>query len=126
MGYNSKRGFVPLEDFEQSMVCQWAELSKARVPELDLLYAIPNGSYKSWAAASKFKRTGLKSGVPDLHLPVARGKHHSLYIEMKREIGGVLSTNQKKWIHALQEQGHRVEVCAGNEEAKAAILAYLS
>mgnify|MGYP004433785991 CR=1 FL=1 len=33
--------------------------------------------------AANLKRQGVKAGVPDLHLPVARGGYNGLYIELK-------------------------------------------
>lgn len=116
---------APDEDFEQSMLIQWCELSEQKYPALKMIYAIPNGANKSPAAAMKFKRTGLRSGVPDLCLPVARGRFHSLYIEMKRTVKGNVSLNQKLWIEWLRKAGHRVEVCKGAEEAKTVIRDYL-
>jgi len=68
---------------------------------------------------------GLKKGVPDLCLPVARGKHHGLYIELKKPKGSRLSTDQEMWISALQKQGYRAQVCYGWREARDTILSYL-
>ena len=43
-------------------------------PELRLLFAIPNGAKRSLAYGAMMKAQGLKSGVPDIMLPVAK-KH---------------------------------------------------
>ena len=118
--------YIPTESEEQKMVFEWAELSAGAYPELDLLFHIPNGSYKSPAMAEKFKQEGLKSGVPDICLPVARQGYHSLYIEMKRTVGGRLSEKQKWWIENLRNQGCRVEVCRGFDEAVSVLENYLS
>jgi hypothetical protein len=103
---------------------EWCEWNKNRYPELELLYAIPNGSYKSKASAAKFKREGLKSGVPDLCLPVPRGNYGALYIEMKAK-GGRPTKNQIDWMTRLEMAGNRVHLCFGFEEARKAILLYL-
>lgn len=59
-----------------------------RIPSLILIYAIPNGASASSAtAAAKRKREGQLRGMPDLCWPVARGVHHALYLETKREDG---------------------------------------
>lgn len=118
--------YVPTESEEQQMVFEWAELSQGAYPELALLFHIPNGAYKTPALAQKFRKEGLKSGVPDICLPAARQGFHSLYIEMKRTEGGRLSANQKWWIENLRKQGNRVEVCKGFEEAVSVIEDYLS
>lgn len=120
------RQYIPTESEEQIMVFEWAELSHGKYPELALLFHIPNGSYKSVAMAEKFQREGLKAGVPDICLPVARKGFHALYIEMKRTVGGRLSQKQVWWIDNLRSQGNKVEVCKGFDEAVHVIEDYLS
>lgn len=81
-----------------------------RYPELALLYHIPNGGYRHAWTAHQMRRQGVKPGMPDYHLPVARGQFWSLYIEMKRGDGGLLEPEQSS-VHALlRGQGNRVEV----------------
>ena len=60
----------PTEEQEQAYIFQWAEIMAFKVPELELLHHIPNGGMRSKAEAVRFKRTGVKAGVPDLCLPV--------------------------------------------------------
>lgn len=111
---------------EQSRLIAWAnEVSRLGVyPELSRLYAIPNGGRRDKAEAAHLKRQGVKSGVPDLHLPVARGNYHGLYIEMK--VGKNKPTqNQKEWISALKASGYAVEVCYSAAAARQIIIAYL-
>ena len=117
--------YVPTESEEQCMLFEWAELSQAMYPELALLFHIPNGSCKPINQAIKFKREGLKPGVPDLCLPVARQGYHALYIEMKRSEGGRLSDAQKWWLENLHAQGNKAVVCNGFEEAASVIEDYL-
>ena len=118
--------YIPTESEEQSMLFEWAELSRTRYPELALLFHVPNGSNKSHFQATKFKREGLKAGVPDLCLPVARQGYHALYIEMKRSNGGRLSEAQKWWLENLQKQGNKAVVCKGFAEAVSIIENYLN
>lgn len=115
----------PTEHEEQCTLVQWAGYSVSKYPELELLYAIPNGGLRNIRVAIKLAREGVKRGVPDLHLPVARGGYHSLYIEMKR-IGGKLSPNQIEIIEKLREQGHMVCVCYGAEQAIEQLERYLN
>jgi hypothetical protein len=70
------------------------------------------------------KRQGVKAGVPDLCLPVARGIHHGLYIELKRKGAGPTSA-QGGWISELNRQGYCACVCEGWEAARETILGYL-
>jgi hypothetical protein len=105
-------------------------------PEVGLLFAIPNGGQRHPAVGRKMKAEGVKRGVPDIFLPVPswgrytnEGKvdwYHGLFIEMKRRKRGSLSKYQKEWIEKLREQGYRVEVCKGWEEAIEVLKDYLS
>ena len=115
----------PSESQEQQWVMEWAGMQRGTYPELQLLFHIPNEAKRSYAVAAKLKSEGMKSGVPDLMLPVPRGKYHGLFIEMKRQKEGRVSDNQKGWIEALQQQGYRCEVCKGAEPAVAVIKKYL-
>jgi len=109
----------------QVALFQWAAIERRKWPELALLFAVPNGSNKSMAQAVKFKREGLKAGVPDVWLPVPRGKFNGLIIEMKKEKGGTLSQEQRWWIDRLSERGYWVEVCRGLDAAIKTIEGYL-
>lgn len=113
-----------LEGVEQSQLMTWTRYISGRHPEIELLYHIPNGGSRNRIEAAHLKQQGVKAGVPDLCLPVARGEHHGLYIELK--VGKNKPTeNQKQWISKLREQGYRAEVCYGWEEASKVILSYL-
>ena len=116
---------VPLEDAEQRVIFQWAAMETAACPELGLLYAIPNGGKRAIKTAIALKAQGVKSGVPDMCLPVARNGYHGLYIELKRQKGGTVSETQKSWITALAGQGYKAVVCKGAEEAIGTIKNYL-
>ena len=65
----------------QTCVMEWAEGQLIQHPELKMLYAIPNGGARNAITGALLKAEGVKPGVPDLCLPVARGKYHGLYIE---------------------------------------------
>lgn len=120
------KAYVPLEEEEQRVLMSWAELEAQREhPELALLYHVPNGGARNKATAGKLRAEGVKAGVPDLCLPVARGGYHGLYIELKRVQGGRLREAQKQWLAALEAQGYRTAVCRGWAEAKAELLRYL-
>jgi hypothetical protein len=113
------------EHHEQVALFKWAKMREKRIPELALMYAIPNGGKRSKAVAGKLKAEGVKAGVPDICMPVARGKHHGLYIELKAP-GGKPSDTQSKWIKDLSDQGYYACVCVGWENAKTVIEAYLN
>ena len=112
------------EHAEQAALINWSEIMSNKVPELDLLFAIPNGGQRHPAVAVKLKAEGVKPGIPDLFLPVARYGFHGLFIEMKREKGGTVSKIQKQKIMELQAQGYMVAVCKGFEHAKSVLEDY--
>ena len=68
---------------------------------------------------------GLRPGVPDLCIPVARGRYHSLYIEMKAD-GGKPTEEQARWILRLRAEGMCAYVCYGAENAIALIDRYMA
>ena len=92
---------------------------------LALLHAIPNGGKRSKSEAARMKAAGVKPGVPDMFLPVAREGCHGLYIELKRRDGGRVSTEQTAWMEALARQGYKTALCHGWDAAREEIQRYL-
>ena len=105
------------EAIEQTKLFNWITFARAAIPELDMLYHIPNGGYRNKREAANLKRQGVRAGVPDLCLPVARGNYHGLYIELKYGTNTV-TENQREWLNRLQAQGYAVAICYGWEQAK--------
>jgi len=100
------------ETQHQATVIKWSLSVRGKYPELKLLFHIANERKCSVIEGANLKRAGVKPGVPDLCLPVARGKYHGLYVEMKTETG-VESTDQIWWREELTAQGYFSEVCHG-------------
>jgi hypothetical protein len=113
-----------LEADEQTKVFNWAKMYTYMMPELELLYHIPNGGCRNKQEAANLKRQGVKAGVPDICLPVARGGYHALYIELK---AGINKTTEKqdKWLIALAKQGNFTRTCYGCDAAINTISRYL-
>ncbi|QRN55916.1 VRR-NUC domain-containing protein [Dyella caseinilytica] len=118
--------FVNSEDQEQILVMRWAIGQESTWPELRWLHHCPNGEQRAKSTAVKLKAMGVKSGVPDLELPVPRGGFHGLYIEMKRTEGGRLSKEQREWRDHLTASGYEWAMCEGHVEAIAVISDYLA
>lgn len=73
---------------------------------------IPQETFtKSWGIKMKNKKMGVRSGVPDM-LVVFPG--YVLFLELKREKGGVLSDAQKEWLTALDNVGGNVVSAVAN------------
>lgn len=111
----------------QSTLFKWAQQPsvRKRLPELKYLYHIPNGGKRDPIEAKHLKEQGVKAGVPDLHLPVARKGYNSLYIEMKTETGRT-TEKQEWWLSELVRQGNYAIVCHGWKEARECLMWYLS
>lgn len=122
--YIKAKHLTATEDVEQECLFRWAAFQRGKYPELDLLFHIPNGGTRNTHEAAHLKRQGVKSGVPDLCLPVARGKYHGLFIELKAKKNSP-SPGQKEWLEKLEEQGYKTAVCWGWETATAVIECYM-
>jgi len=82
-----------------------------------------NGGLRGKAEAARLKAEGVKAGVPDLCIPIARGGYHGLFVEMK--FGRNKPTDeQMKWLSTLERNGYMATVCWGAEEAIAVIEQY--
>lgn len=108
----------------QEALFSWIAYQLGKYPELELAYHIPNGGKRNAREAANLKRQGVKAGVPDIHLPVARGRYHGLYIELK--VGRNTQTEkQKEWQRKLTEQGYLSIVCYGWQDAAEHMVSYL-
>ena len=115
-----------IESKHQNAVIRWSQQPeiRSRWPELKLLYHIKNETTEGAKQVGIDRAMGVKKGVPDLHLPVARGQYHGLYIEMKAEKGRT-NMEQEWWGHQLLEQGYMWEVCHGWQSAVRVLEWYL-
>jgi hypothetical protein len=116
---------VDREGLEQSALM--AEL-RARMPEVaDLIFHVPNGGHRVKAVAAKLKAQGVKAGIPDLVLPMARGGFFGLYIEFKATPpnDAAISSSQHERIRKLNAQGYLAVVCRGHFDTMEQIRAYL-
>lgn len=116
---------VKSEDQEQITLMSWAHRVKFGNGRLsDYLIHIPNGGSRNVVEASKFKKMGVKAGVPDLQLLIPNGLIHGLWIELKAKKGKV-QPNQRLFMQRLEEQGYLCKVCFGADEAIQEIKKYL-
>ena len=117
-----------LEHDIQAQFFKDLEILQLKYPELEDMYAIPNGGKRSIGVAKKLKAEGVKPFIPDTHLPVPRGDFACLYIEFKR--GGVnktyLNKGQKAKRKRLIGYGNCVEVARSAGEGIAIVEEYLN
>lgn len=112
------------EHTEQAALFEWAEINESRYPELCMLYAVPNGGHRHKSVAIKLKAEGVKAGVWDISLDVARGQYNGLKIEMK--FGkNQLTEEQRFWGSKYKIAHYQTAVCWSWTEAASRILWYL-
>jgi hypothetical protein len=115
----------PTEAQEQTTLFEWAAWNIAKYPELKCLYAIPNGGSRNRIEAVNLKKQGVRKGVSDIHLPVARRGYHGLWLELKRIAGGRIEPEQANWIELMRLHGHYAVIAYGFEDAKKYLEWYL-
>ncbi len=116
---------VDREGLEQAALIRELELCYPAV--FDLIYHVPNGGHRVKAVAAKLKAQGVKAGIPDLVLSMARGGYFGLYIEFKATPpnDAAVSANQQERLRKLNDQGYLAIVCRGHFDALEQIRAYL-
>lgn len=108
----------------QIKIFEWANSQIVNMPELSLLHHIPNEGLTSPKTAGIRKRKGVKAGIPDLFLPVAKHGYNGFYIELKKQ-GGKVSDAQSLILMALFDQGYFVKVVDNLDDAINIITVYL-
>lgn len=103
------------------------------VPELELLFAIPNGGSRDGHTAQILKQTGVKAGVSDMFLPVPKeikGNNaffHGLWLELKTIApNSKPQENQLDWQAKMRQKGYAAEIVYGFEQARDCLMWYLS
>lgn len=120
MKFKSKIKFTLSEAEHQEKIFSWAQF----VPQLRWMFAVPNGGYRRPLEALRFKRQGVKSGVSDIFLPLAKGGFHGLFIELK--VGKNKPTrNQSSFAEDMRAEGYKCEICYGSDEAIKTINEYI-
>ncbi|WP_323115404.1 VRR-NUC domain-containing protein [Pseudomonas guariconensis] len=116
---------VDREGPEQAALMKEIQL---RYPDVfELMYHVPNGGHRLKEVAAKLKAQGVKAGIPDLVLPMARGGYFGLYIEFKATVDpAAVSPSQQACIRRLNDQGYLAVVCRGHFDAMECLRAYLA
>lgn len=115
--------FVPkVSEHDIQKACiEWFRLKYPKY----LIYAIPNGGQRNKIVAAKLKAEGVLSGIPDLHIPVAKQGFHGLYIEMKAGKNKARE-NQISVMQKLSNEGFRCEVCWTADQFRAVVDNYFN
>lgn len=106
-----KKSDTPLEKDEQKRLCKW--LKENKIGHFATGLGVKLGLDVKYVAS--LKTQGHYSGIPDLVVLLGNGK--ICFVELKRQKGGVISEEQKKWIDYLNNNGYPAKVCKGADEA---------
>lgn len=113
----------PSEHEIQKAFTEWAEWAAIELKGCDLYHSIPNAGKRSHGAANWFVAEGMKKGVVDTQIPVARGGFIGLAIEFKT-LDTSESADQRRRNNRLQQEGWAVFVCRSFEAARRVTLGY--
>ncbi|AGZ34610.1 MAG: VRR-NUC domain-containing protein [Pseudomonas sp.] len=117
----------PIDREGQEQAALMREIQLRHPDVYELIYHVPNGGHRVKAVAAKLKAQGVKAGIPDLVLRMARGGYFGLYIEFKATIDPApVSSSQQACIKRLNAQGYLAVVCRGHFDAMECLRAYLA
>ena len=89
----------------QCAICNYLDIRRV------CYWAVPNGGKRSKTESARFKKEGVKSGVPDISI-VHDGMYFGLEVKKPKTLTpkGRLSKNQKEMIEKIEEHGGDVKV----------------
>ena len=114
---------------QSAYFCALVDLAHS-FPEVRWIHAIPNGGSRDVVTSGRLKAEGVRAGVWDVFIHVARGQWHGMYIEFKVpkrrvEKRGGLTEDHRAFGLAVHQEGYCTAVCYTWEEAIAHTLEYL-
>lgn len=120
------------ESIEQRQLMEFLEEDKEAGGPLaevfDAIYHVPNGGHRDFKTAKDMKAQGVKPGVSDLVLPIARGGYFGLYIEFKasRPHNSSMSEVQFEWLSLVESNGYAAAYAIGKDEALEILINYMT
>jgi hypothetical protein len=96
----------------QATFFSWRDMFKRNYPQLNAIFAVPNGIWTFKAVAKSMVRQGMTAGIPDVICahPSRDGKFHGLFIEFKSETGET-SEQQEFFLKYFSDLGYRTAIC---------------
>lgn len=111
------------ETTEQIALFNWAKRTESILPELALMYHVPNEGKRSNGGI--LKAAGLKSGVPDICLPVANNGFHGCTSNLSLERIRQPKPRKSIW-QCLMHKAIKRRCAMGQRKPGEEILAYLT
>lgn len=124
--FSGYQGECMLEDTDLIALVSWFDYNHEDIT--DLFVHVVNESKGKVQHRVKLKKKGLRKGFPDTALLKPNGKYHGLFLELKRKCKKAstpVSSDQRRILNALSDQGYFCAVCYGLDEAKKCIKEYL-
>ena len=127
------KSLIPTEDHEAQCLAEWSRVARyAGKPLSDYLVLQANDAMGGIASPldrairmKKLKSKGLRLGAADYFLALPKPPFAGLWIELKRTKGGVLGTDQMRFLNLMDSVGFKTCVAKGWERAREEIEAYL-
>lgn len=117
---------IDYEGNEQKTLFTWLGLQWPAAAKV--AFHVPNGGHRLKSVAAKLKAQGVKAGVSDILLMMARGGYFGLIIEFKATPpnDAPVSPSQHAFQVATEQQGYLSIVCRGIKEAMDVINGYMA
>lgn len=96
------------ESAMQSALFEFYAIASNRIPVLEFAFHVPNGEKRDKSTAKRLKSLGVKSGVPDVLLPVPSVINNEQFCGLAIELKfgrNRLSQNQMRWLDTLEQHG---------------------
>ncbi len=111
---------------DQVAVFEWAARNEPKWPCLVLLFGSLMGISLPVRLLNKAKKAGMKTGKPDINLPVPIGGSCGLWIELKRLYGKTPTPQQVDTLVRLSAVGNATYSCKGSAAAIQVLESYLN
>jgi hypothetical protein len=122
VGGSGMNYLVGPEERVARQLTEYLEILKSQ-KKIAVFTHISNETYtKSWTTKSRNKAMGVRPGTPDYIIVYP---HTILFLEIKREKGGVMSQSQNEWQKALIDAGVPAIRANGIDEAISAVNYYI-
>ena len=113
------------EDAELCAFFDYVRLLENKDPRYKTIFHVANERRTSPQAGARLKKKGVRSGIPDVIVPIPSKSYHALFIEFKVK-PNKLSDNQKHMCEALHAQGYCVRIAYSSTEAITILKDYLN
>lgn len=108
-GMSSKPERKHEEDDLTEEVTKYLDLLKMQHKVIEFTHTANETYTRSPKQKARLVAMGVRSGIPDMIIVTWGGV---LFLELKREKGGIVSDSQKRWIEAINNAGNQGGVCA--------------